>query len=303
MIAAPPKISLIVPTRGRPTSLIRFIDSIENTVSNLSAVEVCLYIDEDDEPTRAIDFNLWCVTVLPFVGSKATMGAMNVKAIEYSTGEIIMLCNDDVVIRSRNWDEKIINLHNVNCGRLYLAYPNDLFKGPALATFPIFPARLIKGLCPWLVENYKGSFIDLHLHEIFLRMEVLNRGIKRVFYLEHLIFEHMHYRLNKSRFDATYRHRDRFADDDEFVVSVVARRKIALTLSNIGDHPSKQSESLREARTLRAKGITSGCISYIFDQSLPLRTRYKTFIWIVSRYIYRFLCYAVKKTDSERGVS
>jgi hypothetical protein len=283
--------------------LIRFIDSIENTVSNLSAVEVCLYIDEDDEPTRAIDFNLCCVTVLPFVGSKTTMGAMNTKAIEYSTGDIIMLCNDDVVIRSRNWDEKIIHLHNENCGRLYLAYPNDLFKGPALATFPIFPARLIKALCPWLFENYKGSFIDVHLHEIFLRMEVLNRGAQRVFYLNHVIFEHMHYRLNKSKFDATYRHRDRFADDEEFVVSVVARKKIALALSNLGDDPIKQSESLGDARTLRAKNITAGCISYIFDLSLPPRTRYKTLIWIVSRYVYKFLSRAVKEADSDRGSS
>lgn len=301
MVAAQPRISLIVPTRGRPTSLLRFIKSIEDTVSNLSAIEVCLYIDHDDEPTRAIDFSSCHVRVLPFVGPAITMGAMNVKAIECSTGEIIMLCNDDVVIRSGSWDKKVTDLHTVNAGRLYLAYPNDLFKGPALATFPIFPAKLVNELCPWLFVNYKGSFIDLHLQEIFLRMEMLNPKVKRVFYLDDVIFEHMHYRLNKSTFDATYRHRERFADDDEFVVSIKARRKIALMLCDDAKNENNKTQSLREAGTLRSKSIVSGCISYLFDNSLPVKTRYNTFIWIVVRYTYRFFLYAARKTIVQRG--
>jgi len=41
------------------------------------------------------------------IGPKLTMGGYDSRCLERSHGEIIILVNDDMVIRRKGWDEKI----------------------------------------------------------------------------------------------------------------------------------------------------------------------------------------------------
>lgn len=206
-------VSLLLPTRGRPALAQRFLRSAAQRAELPEAVEVVVYADEDDVPSHTLDSaGLSCTTI---VGPRATMGALNSSCLECSRGEIVVLCNDDIVIRTPGWDRRLREAHAVFDDGVYLAYPNDLFKGRRLCAFPI----LSRATCDLLGEPfpraYRGAFIDYHLLDIFKRLE--KRGMPRLAYLKDVVFEHMHYRTGKAVYDETYRRRGRFDDDDTFI--------------------------------------------------------------------------------------
>jgi len=51
-IDKPQHISLLIPTRGRPKSLEKTLDSFERTVSNADSIDVWIYVDNDDDITK-----------------------------------------------------------------------------------------------------------------------------------------------------------------------------------------------------------------------------------------------------------
>jgi hypothetical protein len=159
------------------------------------------------------------------------MGACNTRCLEASTGEIIILSNDDVVINTIGWDEKVRNLHKGIGDKIYLAYPNDLYKGEKLSAFPI----LSKITCEFLIqpfpEIYKGAFIDVHLMEIFIRLRKL--GHNRIRYMPDIEFEHIHFRTGKSKIDKTYTERDRYGDDFIFHSLHTTRKMSARFLAKL----------------------------------------------------------------------
>ncbi len=84
-----PWLSIIVPTRGRPAELRRFLDSLEATTSETSCVEVILVTDLDDETaqeTPRTKLRLKHRRVPP----KLTMGALNRAGFELADGDWIL---------------------------------------------------------------------------------------------------------------------------------------------------------------------------------------------------------------------
>src|SRR4051812_23389179 len=98
----PVQLSLIVPTRGRPDALGRFLDSLYRTAADLSRIEVVLVVDSDAVPA---------VAPLPGLATNVvagpphrTMGQLNRAGCAAARGEFLMLLNDDVVARTPAWD-------------------------------------------------------------------------------------------------------------------------------------------------------------------------------------------------------
>lgn len=56
MRARTPTLSLIVPTRGRPRQLRRFLRSLAATTARPSRVEVVLVVDADDTASHAVRY-------------------------------------------------------------------------------------------------------------------------------------------------------------------------------------------------------------------------------------------------------
>ena len=271
------RISLLVPSRGRPALLRRFLDSVLARAERPDLVEVVVYADDDDPQSHGLE--LQGLEVQTLVGPRTTMGRCNTACLERSRGDIVVLGNDDVVICTHAWDGILRRLHASVPDGVYLAYPNDLFKGRSVCAFPI----LSRSACGLLAEPfpaaYRGAFIDYHLLDIFRRLE--HRGHARLIYLEELIFEHLHYRTGKAEFDATYRGRDRFRDDATFLALRSERSAAAATLIAAIEGRTSARLEARSAAALETRGALLGAT--LLDRELPMSWRLRLFLWFIAR--------------------
>ena len=277
-------ISFLVPTRGRSNLVVNFLNSLVNFSSDIKNIEVILYIDEDDIGSQAIEHEV--VNLIKIIGPALSMGSYNLECFKKAQGTILILCNDDVLIRTKNWDKKIQRLHAVLDDQIYLAYPNDLFKGEKLCAFPILSRKTCELLVHPFPKEYVGSFIDYHLLDIFKRLEVM--GEKRIFYLDDVVFEHMHYRAGKSEIDKTYSSRSRFGDDRNFLSLEGVRKKSAETLFC----SIKNSKLVIDNSVIAANSVVPTNLillifhitrKFLYNSELPFKWRFFLWYWFVGR--------------------
>jgi hypothetical protein len=106
-------------------------------------------------------------------------------------------------------------------------------------------------------------------------------------YLDEVIFEHMHYRIGKSKFDATYLERDRFGDDRTFLALNDARGRAELRLRCIisGQRPADQG---RPASSHPANAwFPQLTWNVLRTGSLPASWRIRLFVWMWLRFAYQ----------------
>jgi len=273
------RISLLMPTRGRPALARRFLDSVMETAEMPSLVEVVIYSDDDDPESTVIGHPGLKTTHI--VGPRLPMGACNTACLAEAKGAVIMLANDDIVCRTRGWDSRLYSVHGHHPDGIYLAYGNDLFKGRSLCAFPILSRHSCELIGNPFPADYKGAFIDYHLLDIFKR--VAHRSQERIFYLEDVIFEHMHFRSGKGPLDQTYAARQRFGDDDAFLRLRDARSIAAGVLIQAIKGNSNPPASLSAARRTDPKfGLLRATL---FDRELPLRWALRLYIWFLGRFV------------------
>jgi hypothetical protein len=201
-------------------------------------------------------------------------------------GQIVILVNDDMVIRTHGWDDVVRAMDSRFPDKIYLAYGNDLFKGKKLCSFPILSRRTCEILQEPFPEAYRGAFIDYHLLDIFKRLE--RGGHRRICYLEHLIFEHLHYRTGKAEFDATYRERDRFADDPVFLSLRELRSAGAKRLRAIIENGAVDMSSHRIPEPVSPsvfRPLWKCCRVILGDHELPWRWRAFLAYWFLGRFL------------------
>jgi hypothetical protein len=186
------------------------------------------------------------------------------------------------VIQTRGWDRKVREMHAAMQDRVYLAYPNDLFKGRGLSAFPILSRAACQLLGEPFPRAYRGAFIDYHLLDIFKRLE--RHGHSRLIYLEDVVFEHMHYRTGKGDYDEVYGKRDRFGDDDTFLRMRDARDAAARRLL-----AAIEGESARRPPAAAAPTPPDLLRVSLLDRELPFAWRLRLFFWFVARRLARLV--------------
>lgn len=293
------KISLLMPTRGRPAWVERFFNSVVKFSADVGQVEVILYVDDDDTDSHYL--NSTEVSVCRIIGPRMSMGGYNAACLAKASGDIIILVNDDMVIQTPGWDEIVIEFDNGIPDKIYLAYGNDLFKKGGLCTFPILSRRVCEILIEPYPKEYQGAFIDYHLFDIFKRL--MQAGYDRVCYMDDLVFEHLHYRTGKAPMDEIYKKRGRFSDDPTFLALIDSRKKAAARLQEILKGEKHQSlyrpepgaaESLPDSFFKAVRALTR---DILFDKGLPIRWRSYLWVWFIGRYLasHGFLWPLVKK--------
>jgi GT2 family glycosyltransferase len=190
-----PAISLIVPTRRRTPQLRRFLDSLAATASRPHDLEIILVLDEDDEETLAFRYEGLPVR-RAVVAPGLTMGGLNMAGYEASSGRYLMLLNDDVVARTRGWDERALEAFAGFPDGVALVHVNDLMFRDSLCTFPFVSrtyCELAGGICP---RGYARYRIDDHLVNVFNLLGLLDE--RRIVYLPEVVFEHFHFEEDKT---------------------------------------------------------------------------------------------------------
>jgi len=114
-------------------------------------------------------------------------------------------------------------------------------------------------------------------------------GHKRIVYLDDVIFEHMHYRLGKSEFDATYRERDRFGDDRTFMALLEARLWAAKRLDALIAGCEVEIESRLQERRPPGGWFLHLAWDVLKGGSSPLLWRVRLFVWLCLRFGYKNL--------------
>ncbi len=280
-------ISLLLPTRGRPALVNRLFASLVETTSCLDQLEVVLYVDEDDLSSHNLDSMDFHVSRI--VGPVLSMGGYNSACLQIARGDVIILANDDMVIRTKGWDDHIRLIHAKFVDQVYLYYPNDLNKKGLFCTFPI----LSRGTCELLAtpypSAYRRAFIDVHLFDIFKRLQ--HAGFDRIRYCDDLVFEHLHYRTGKAPDDETYRlaRKGRFADDPTFLALTAKRSEAAARLiSAIRNEPFAAgggSIFQDEAPASIYSAVRFFSRRFLLDAELPYRWRLFLWYWFIGRYL------------------
>ena len=110
--------SLLLPTRNRPDSLIRLIDSISKTSSGEKSIEILIYTDKDDGLTldrkddivNAVDKQKPInIIFLNDDSGKSWYNNWWEFLWNNSSGKYGMLCGDDLIFQTYEWDMKINN--------------------------------------------------------------------------------------------------------------------------------------------------------------------------------------------------
>jgi GT2 family glycosyltransferase len=221
-------LSILLPTRGRPSLVYRLFESLSQTTSDAENLEVILYLDEDDIPSHEISYPLLKIIKLIRPVGKS-MGKMIRECYEASQGRYIIIMNDDAVFRTKGWDLSVMEAFSRFPDDVAFVYANDLDRGRRMPTFPILSRKvceLTRGVCP---DGYLNLYIDAHLLDVFNQLKRL--GHDRIIYLKNVIVEHMHYALGKSEHDKTYVKKSPSADDRLFVALAEERRNMARRLA------------------------------------------------------------------------
>lgn len=277
-------ISLLLPTRGRPALAQRFLQSVCDTASDLTRIEVILFVDDDDPASHAIDSDQLNITRI--TGPSAGMGFYNTCCMQLASSDLFVLVNDDLVITSQAWDVHLLAAIQAYPDGLFLAYPNDGFKGEKLSTFPIISRRCAEVLGDPYPHAYSGAFIDLHLFDVFKRLEYL--GENRICYLPDVTFEHWHYRTGKAEIDDTYRRRKRFEADATYLQltpfrAIAAQRLLAaIRHKPLAAYPAVSGADTQVGLTT----LMALILRFTFrDEGVPLRVRVRRSLWFWARLV------------------
>lgn len=284
------RISLLLPTRGRSARVQRFLESVRDTAADLDLLEIVICADDDDPCSHNIKFPP--LLIKQIVVPRQNMGAYNAICLEASQGEITIAVNDDMIIRTHGWDTRIREMDADFPDGIYLGYGNDLFKGSKLCTFPIMSRRLAELMVNPYPRDYRGAFIDTHLMDVFMRLR--KHGAERFIYLEDVIFEHVHFRVDANAIDQTYLDRPRFADDAVFTGLIPQRRwqaaRLIGALETVDKLPddSLPPETCREAPSVFVAPLFFGA-RYLLDFGLPFAWRVRLFWWMTARFYYALM--------------
>lgn len=280
-------ISLLLPTRGRPDFVIRLFESISANTFLLDQVEVVLYVDEDDTSSHDLDSKDF--RVVRIVGPALSMGGYNSACFEKAQGDVLILANDDMVIRTPGWDDRIRAMHAEFEDHIYLGYANDLFKKSRFCTFPIMSRRTCELLADPYPAAYRRAFIDVHLFDIFKRLQ--HAGFDRIRYYDDLVFEHLHYRTGKALYDETYGYArsGRFSDDPTFIaltaIRSAAANRLISAIRNETVAASGNTTLQDEVPASIASAVRLFSRRFLLDGELPYRWRLFLWYWFIGRYL------------------
>ena len=130
-------ISILLPTRKRLKLLKKSVDSLINNARNPEKLQFLFGVDEDDNETflylkRSKYPNQLALQFKP-IGYE-NLHKYNNTLAGYATGKWIMFFNDDAIMNTKNWDDKIMDFEDEFCLLRFKEQTNHPYS-----IFPCFP--------------------------------------------------------------------------------------------------------------------------------------------------------------------
>ena len=190
------KITVLLPTRGRPQLAWRSLQSLINQATEPHNLEILLAIDNDDTDTlKFFTAKRYPVKLLKFerLGYKKLHMYLNTLA-KHATGDWFMFWNDDAMMLTRQWDRQIYK----HAGEFVLLRMPVKNHPHPFALFPIIP-RTWYDLLGVISTTTQA---DRYIYEIMSRVLV-----KRCIVDIPVVCYHDRYDLTGNNKDTTYEQR------------------------------------------------------------------------------------------------
>ena len=167
------KISVLLPTRKRIDRLDRALNSLYGLCDRRDQVEVVLRIDDDDHETRKyLTERGETFIVGPRMRGYASLPHFMNQCAERSSGDVLLMCNDDCVFRTPGWDSKVLDCAN--------RFPDGVFNigintmlNDQLFPLSIVSRRLFEAL--GYINDERLVFSDIFLLDV---LETFGRAIR-----------------------------------------------------------------------------------------------------------------------------
>lgn len=224
--------SILCPTRGRPDSMSRLVESALQTAANPSAIEFIFYIDDDDTASQEMAASLDIVKAV--VGPRIVLSQMWNECWAVAQHDIFMQCGDDIIFRSNSWDYKVWKAFDQSADKIVLVHGRDGYQDAAIATHGFYHRKWTDAVGYFMPPYFSSDYNDLWWTEV---ADVLNRRV----FLEDVYTEHMHPVIGKGPMDQTHQDRlVRHAQDNVQMIYAEKQRErlqdIAKLAAVIGNH-------------------------------------------------------------------
>lgn len=226
-------ISLLLPTRQRPTQLIRLAQSVLDTADNPDEIELVTYIDYSDKSYSRLPIPMnWKIVRGPrYIDGKVNLSIMWNKCWEKASGEYFMHCGDDIVFRTKSWDTKVKEAIDSHAGKIAFVWGNDKTPEAQANVFGThgfihknWTDAIGRFVPPYFVSDYNDTWFN-----------DVARLVNVAHYLPDVWTEHMHHSVGKAEVDKNTRERlKRHKLDDP-----------ALIYSQTQDERHEEAEKLR----------------------------------------------------------
>lgn len=189
-------ISILCPSRERPTRFADMVKSALSAAASVENIEVVAYLDMDD-PERYLYELLPRVNYVagPRLPVSVAVNALYKKA----AGEIVLSGADDTLFRTAGWDQEVINAFAAAPNGVALAVPLDGAEAKrGRRTTHMFASRAwVSAVGYFLQPKYEHFYADTHLEDIA-------RQAGALVWLDSVLLEHMHPNNGKGPKDATH---------------------------------------------------------------------------------------------------
>ena len=193
------KFSIICPTRNRITNLIRFISSVDASVSDKSKLEYMFYVDSDDTMTQTFlsakkeqDSRVNVV-----VGERIIFSQMFNEVALRSTGDILFMTGDDILMQTKDWDLRVEEEFNKVKDKLLVVSTRDGIQNEKIATHSFIGRPWVETLGYLTLGIFPGDYVDNWLTDVA-------KGVDRLVYRDDIFVEHLHPNVGKGQLDSTY---------------------------------------------------------------------------------------------------
>lgn len=185
------KISLTLPTRGRPNNMENVFNTAKETISSDNEFEIIYYLDEDDlvSINKAKEMSSKNEQVLFFIGKRQVLSNCWNDAYKLSTGEIIGFIDDETRFITNEWDKKILSVFNNFKDKICFVGGNDNYYnkrwGKNFCTLGFLHRNWVDTIGYFVPPYFVADYCDTWLNDVA-------KQIDRHFWLEDLQIHHLH---------------------------------------------------------------------------------------------------------------
>lgn len=191
-------ISLLLPSRNRPDTLMRMYRSALDTADG--EIECIVAIDEDDESYEEL-FTTPMKNMRLIKTPRQTLSKYWNDCYKRSSGEIVMHCGDDIIFRTKGWDTKVKEAFNEYDDKIVFVFGNDgsgVHDG-RFGTHGFVSREWVETVGRFVPPYFSSDYNDTWLNDVA-------KLIGRHHHID-ILTEHMHPDLGKAEYDITHQER------------------------------------------------------------------------------------------------